>query len=93
MFKIKGTKSQGSFYCDKCKSVNNNNNNLQITKYNDFELNVLNYKEAILSNLHLSKITATLTFSSFYFEQNPEKLIDKRNYYQYYLSLLTLQIF
>ena len=40
----------------------NNNNNLIKTKYNDYELNNLNYKQAII--------------------------IDKRNYFQYYLSLL-----
>ena len=40
----------------------NNNNNLTKTKYNDYEMNNLKYKQAIL--------------------------IDKRSYYQYYLTLL-----
>ena len=33
MFKIKGTKSQGCCYCDKCKLVNNSK--INILKYNE----------------------------------------------------------
>ena len=44
------------------KKNNNNNNNLSIANYNDYEINSLIYKEAII--------------------------IDKRNYFEYYLSLL-----